>query len=443
MQRYEKYRDSGIDWLGEIPEHWEVKPGFTVLKERMYKNKGMKSRNVLSLSYGKIIEKPIDKLTGLVPENFENYQLVFPGDIIFRPTDLQNDKVSMRTGLSMFKGIITSAYINLQPFNSCPEFIHYFLRTIDNNKVIYGIGSGLRQNISYSDFKRFNIAVPPLHEQESIAKFLDDKCAKIDTAIGLKQQQIEKLKELRQITIHNAVTKGIRNEGSRDGTVSMKDSCIEWIGEIPAHWEVKRLKNFVKNLEGGVSVNGSESESASSGEIGVLKTSAVYKYFFDPTENKKVFGNEIKRVSCPVKKEAIIISRMNAPELVGASGIVLKDYPNLYLPDRLWQTVYNSHLEFDKFWLSKILISRNFRSSMIIFANGSSPSMKNISKGDFLNIFIPVPPISEQEEIVAYLDKQTSKIDTAISQKQEQIAKLKEYKQSLINDVVTGKIKVV
>src|SRR5690606_12639659 len=114
-QTYEHYKDSGIDWIGQIPEHWEVKPGFTVLKERKEKNKGMISNNVLSLSYGKIIEKPVEKLTGLVPENFETYQLVYKGDIIFRPTDLQNDKVSLRTGLSKFNGIITSAYINLQP----------------------------------------------------------------------------------------------------------------------------------------------------------------------------------------------------------------------------------------------------------------------------------------------------------------------------------------
>src|SRR5690606_19335652 len=131
------------------------------------------------------------------------------GDIIFRPTDLQNDKTSLRTGISNYKGIITSAYICLQPINSNPKFIHYFLHTTDLNKVIYGMGSGLRQNISFNDFKRFELVIPPIPEQQAIAAFLDDKCGQLDEAVRIKQQQIDKLKELRQITIHNAVTKGI------------------------------------------------------------------------------------------------------------------------------------------------------------------------------------------------------------------------------------------
>ena len=172
MQTYEQYKDSGIDWIGQIPAHWEVKPGFTVLKERKEKNKGMISNNVLSLSYGKIVEKSVEKLTGLVPENFETYQLVYKGDIIFRPTDLQNDKVSLRTGLSKFNGIITSAYINLQPINTEPKFLHYYLHTTDTNKVIYGLGSGLRQNISFLDFKRFS---PPNPRTRSHCEFLRRK----------------------------------------------------------------------------------------------------------------------------------------------------------------------------------------------------------------------------------------------------------------------------
>jgi type I restriction enzyme S subunit len=302
------------------------------------------------------------------------------------------------------------------------------------------LGSGVRQTISFNNIANSELPYPNLGEQDVIANFLNDKCEKIDAAVDLKEQQIEKLKELHQITIHNAVTKGISH--FKGEIVPTKYSGIDWIGEIPKHWEVKKLKSFIKNLEGGVSVNASETENASSEEVGVLKTSAVYKYSFEPAENKKVFESEIKRVSCPVRKGAIIISRMNAPELVGASGIVLEDYPNLYLPDRLWQTVYNENIEFDNFWLSKILISSGFRSFMSIFANGSSPSMKNISKGDFLNIFIPVPPITEQREIVTYLKGKIAKIDKAISQRREQIIKLKEYKQSLISEVVTGKIKV-
>ncbi len=117
VEKYPGYKDSGEDWIGEIPEHWEIKPGFTIVDERCEKNIGLKEKIVLSLSYGRVVVKPKEKLTGLVPESFETYQLVYPGDIIIRPTDLQNDKTSLRTGLSKNTGIITSAYINLNVKN--------------------------------------------------------------------------------------------------------------------------------------------------------------------------------------------------------------------------------------------------------------------------------------------------------------------------------------
>ncbi len=426
MQRYEKYKDSGIDWLGEIPEHWEVK--------KVKNIGGLKSGEAITnsqlLDLGKYKVYGGNGFIGY----YEKYNVNGPIIVIGRVgafcgnVRLIEEKAWVSDNaliLSLSKTFLYSFYVKV-------------LDVADLNKLNT---SNAQPLITGNKVLNFEIPLPPLLEQKAIVEFLDDKCEKINTAVNLKEQQIEKLKELRQITIHIAVTKGVSH--SRGEAVKMKDSGIDWIGEIPEGWTIKKLKSFIKNLEGGVSVNASETENASSDEIGVLKTSAVYKYSFEPTENKKVFESEIKRVSCPVKKGAIIISRMNAPELVGASGIVLEDYPNLYLPDRLWQTVYNENIEFDNHWLSKVLISRNFRSFMGIFANGSSPSMKNISKGDFLNIFIPIPPITEQKEIVTYLEEQIAKIDKAIAQKQEQIAKLKEYKQSLINEVVTGKIKVI
>ncbi len=215
-----------------------------------------------------------------------------------------------------------------------------------------------------------------------------------------------------------------------------KDSGVDWIGDIPAGWEVKRLKNFIQDLESGVSVNASESENANFGEIGVLKTSAVYTYSFNPDENKKVFASDLGRVSCPVKKGKIIISRMNAPDLVGASGFVYQDFPNLFLPDRLWQTVF-SNIEFEPYWLSIVLTSIGFRKVISAIASGSSPSMKNISKGEFLTLRIPFPHKFEQTAIANFLDEKTTKIDTAIAQKEEMISLLKERKQILIQKAIT------
>ena len=201
VSKYSTYKDSEVEWLGKIPAHWEVKPGFTIVEERSEKNIGMKESTVLSLSYGKVIVKPEEKLTGLVPESFETYQLVYPGDIIIRPTDLQNDKTSLRTGLAKNRGIITSAYINLKikkPFST--EYYHYFLHLIDLTKMIYGLGSGLRQNLSFGDFKRFKFLVPPLSEQTTIANFLDRKTAPINQAIAQKERLIELCKRTKTNT---------------------------------------------------------------------------------------------------------------------------------------------------------------------------------------------------------------------------------------------------
>lgn len=206
-----KLKDSGVDWIGEIPEHWEVTPGRTIFKERKESNKGLKNSIVLSLSYGKIIIKPEEKMYGLVPESFETYQLVYEGDIIVRGTDLQNDKTSLRTGLSHYNGIITSAYLNLIVKNSsAPSFIQLFLYVMDISKEIYKYGSGLRQNLSFNDFKLMPILDVPLDEQIQIVSYLEEIEEKIAKAILLKQQEIEKLKEYKTVLIDQVVTGKVR-----------------------------------------------------------------------------------------------------------------------------------------------------------------------------------------------------------------------------------------
>lgn len=168
-------KDSGVDWIGEVPEHWGIVPGFTVFKEGKDSNKGMIESQVLSLSYGNIIVKPEEKLVGLVPESFETYQIALPGDIIIRCTDLQNDKTSLRTGIVRNKGIITSAYLNLRlKTEHSAEFMHYFLHVLDITKAIYRFGSGLRQNLSYQDFKHMRILMPPKAEQIEIVNYINN-----------------------------------------------------------------------------------------------------------------------------------------------------------------------------------------------------------------------------------------------------------------------------
>ena len=204
-------KDSEVGWIGEIPESWEIVPGFTVYKENKTKNTGMKDDRVLSLSYGKIVVKPKEKLTGLVPESFETYQIVKPRDIIIRCMDLQNDQTSLRTAISINDGIITSAYLNLNVINTFnSEYLHYYLHSLDITKVLYKFGSGLRQNLSYEDFKRLSIAQPPKQEQQQIVDFIRNQTSKIDNAIDLQQKPIDKLKEYKNTLIDSVVTGKVR-----------------------------------------------------------------------------------------------------------------------------------------------------------------------------------------------------------------------------------------
>ena len=237
IRPYPEYRESGIPWLGRIPTHWKVGPGLSAFQEKQEKNIGLKERRVLSLSYGRIIIKPKERLHGLVPESFETYQIVGPGDIIVRSTDLQNDWTSLRVGLVRDRGIITSAYLCFRVRDSVvPAYGYFQLHALDLMKVFYGMGSGLRQNLDWSDFKRLPILAPSRDEQATIVRFLDHAHARIERVIQTKKKLVALLNEQKQVIIHRAVTRGF------DPNVRLKPSGIPWLGEIPGHWRVSRIK---------------------------------------------------------------------------------------------------------------------------------------------------------------------------------------------------------
>lgn len=222
-------KDSGIEWIGEIPEGWEISPLFSIFKERKQKNYNLKETNILSLSYGKIIRRNTETNMGLLPESFETYNIVDKSNIILRLTDLQNDKTSLRTGLVIERGIITSAYIALESINTENVFFHYLLHCYDELKVFYVMGNGVRQNLKFAELSRLPLLVPPLAEQQRIADYLDAKCAYIDQCLELTRQSMEKLRAYKLSCITEAVTKGL------DPDVPLKDSGVPWIGQIPQH----------------------------------------------------------------------------------------------------------------------------------------------------------------------------------------------------------------
>ena len=200
-------KDSGVEWIGQIPEEWEIKPLFSVCKDNKKKNTENKINNVLSLSYGKIKKRNIESNFGLLPASFQTYQIVDIGDIVLRLTDLQNDKRSLRVGLVNEKGIITSAYTGLKVDNSVDSsFLYNLLHFYDIEKIFYGLGSGVRQSMNFSDLKKLPIVIPPKIDSEQISEFLDKKTTQFDELIAKSKQQIAILEEKRQALITAAVT---------------------------------------------------------------------------------------------------------------------------------------------------------------------------------------------------------------------------------------------
>ena len=202
-------KDSGIEWIGKIPQHWEICKLLKLFKDRKCPNKGNVENNVLSLSYGNIKRRNIETNLGLLPESFESYNIIEPNNIVLRLTDLQNDHKSLRCGLVKEKGIITSAYTTLElkdPMQSA-NYFYRLLHTFDIEKGFYGMGAGVRQSLKFEgELCNLYIIKPPVVEQQQIADFLEQKCSEIDKIIEDKEKLIEKLTEYKKSLIYECVT---------------------------------------------------------------------------------------------------------------------------------------------------------------------------------------------------------------------------------------------
>lgn len=200
-------KDGCIEWIGMIPAIWNIHPLYYYFGERKVKNYNLKEQNLLSLSYGRIIRKDINASGGLLPASFSTYNIVEVGDIIIRPTDLQNDKRSLRTGLVTEHGIITSAYIDLMPkFGVNSKYFHYLLHAYDIMKVFYNMGNGVRQGLNYSEFSKLMVIAPSREEQQEIVDYLDNKCEQIDSIIETKKEQLAVLDKYKKAIIYEYVT---------------------------------------------------------------------------------------------------------------------------------------------------------------------------------------------------------------------------------------------
>ena len=411
---YEKTKDSGIEWIGSVPSHWRVHTLYQLVTQVKEKNSNLQEKNLLSLRYGKIKRKDIDSPDGLLPASFDGYNIIEDGDIVLRLTDLQNDHTSLRVGLATERGIITSAYTTLRPINtSNSKYLYYLLHAFDLKKGFYGMGSGVRQGLNYAEVKELRVVLPGQDEQNAIVRFLDNQCGQIDSIIEEAKSSIEEYKKWRASIIFEAVTKGL------NPLAEMKDSHIDWIGLVPSHWKLSRIKNELDNLDYLREPISAEKRENILGLYDYYGASGVIDKIDDYNVDDKVL-------------------------LIGEDGanLRMRNLPLVYKAEgKFW---VNNHAHILKVhddncygFIAYLLEAGDYS----VFITGSA--QPKLSQFNLMRFPIVIPPLVEQQEIEAYLDEKCSAIDALIREKKSLLSELEIYKRSLILETVTGKRKVV
>ncbi|HEL1565382.1 TPA: restriction endonuclease subunit S [Streptococcus suis] len=412
-----RMKDSGIEWIGEVPEEWGIMKLSQSFSEHKLKNLGNIEQNLLSLSYGKIVRKSIKSSVGLLPESFETYNIIDSNDIVLRLTDLQNDKRSLRTGLANERGIITSAYLTIRLIdgNDSAKYYHYLLHSYDKCKVFYNFGGGVRQGGTWDDLSVLKMIIPPKHEQTKIADFLDKKVAQLDKVKSLLEEQIKSLEDYRQSLIYETVTKGL------DKTVPLKDSGVDWIGQIPEGWEIRKIGSMYS--ERSEKVSDKDYPPLSVTKKGILpQVEGVAKT--DNGDNRKL-----------VKKGDFVINSRS--DRKGSSGIAKQDGSV-----SLINIVLENSLRVNDLYYNFLFRSVLFAEEFYKWGNGIVADLWSTHWTAMKRIGIPVPPLKDQEEISYFLEKRTTQLDELIAIKQKQIENINKQRQTLIYDYVTGKRRV-
>ncbi|WP_017019143.1 restriction endonuclease subunit S [Aliivibrio fischeri] len=430
MRPYTEYQQSDISWLGKVPKHW------TKNKFKFLLNEKTKTQNLElpcgSISFGHIVFKDSERLS---EETKAAYQEVLSGEFLVNPLNLNYDLKSLRTALADIDVIVSSGYIVLKSLGVVDKAYLRWLLYLFDVRHMKTLGAGIRQTISFKDIADCTVYIPNDSEQNAIATFLDRETLRIDSLIEEKQNFIKLLKEKRQALISHVVTKGLNPD------VVMQDSGIKWIGQVPKHWVVKKIKYDVLGIEQGWSPQCESTPVLDDHTWGVVKVGCVNRGIFNPEQNKKLPEELEPRKEYTIKKGDLLVSRANAKEWVGSAAVPDRDYDNLLLCDK----IYRIKLDLEKAdpeFFAYYLASDQAREQIEIDATGTSSSMLNIGQGTILNMPIPAPELTEQQSIVQGIKNKTSQIDRLMFEVLDSIELLKEHRTSLISAAVTGKIDV-
>lgn len=416
MKRYEAYKPTGLEWYPAIPQGWEWRYLFQVAHEQTIKKPAGEMYPIMTLSYGEIKRKKNTE-AGLLPSNYDSYQMLYKGNIVLRLIDLQNDHTSLRTGLVKETGIITSAYTCIMPTEN-PAYAQYLLHSYDTKKVFYGFGGGVRQSIGFKDIRHLQVPVPPREEQDQIVRYLDWQVSKINRLIAAKRKQIELLKEQRNTRIAKIVHNGL------EPNVNMRESGIEYIGTVPAHWTVLQNRRLFKSMNRPF--QGMPTVLSLSQNDGLIP----YAEMTERSMHTSSYDNWQL-----VHPNDLVLNRFKAHLGVffasEHTGIVTFHYgvyeAKMPLVAKYYESLYHTPI------YCRVYAGQS---------RGMTVGLQNLSDTNFYSTYTVYPPYEEQCAIVVEIDKteeQYSKVVTSIT---GQIENLQEYRSRLISDVVTGQVDV-
>ena len=449
MERYDSYKDSGVEWIGEIPSHWETNRLKWVSQ---IENSGVwgeddefpNSVNVPIPTTGQLSiegEWYYDKMNkrNLSFDEWNKYKCV-EGDIVVvkssgSSTNIITGKCGFISKEDSGKFGFSNFLMRVRPDKMIPKLVYYFLSSnLTKQRIERMVSSTTYPNLKVDEYSNSELFIPPLSEQQQIVTFLDTKTSLIDSLIEKTQRKIELLKEKRTSLINEVVTKGL------NPNVEMKDSGVEWIGEIPSHWILGRIKHKSEIISKGTTPSTIGREVLDEGSI-----------FYIKVENIKENTVDVPPICFIDKETDNLLSRSSLKEndilvvITGSTTGKVVILPKKFTPSNTNQGISfirlkdksDSNVKYTWFWLSSGLIQDQIK---VTYTQSTQP---NLSMEDLGNFLIPFPPPSEQNEIVSYLDEQTQLIDKTISIEEKRIELLKEYRQSLFSEVVTGKLKVV
>lgn len=432
-----KMKDSGIEWIGEIPEGWEIVPVRSCFDEVRTKNTDGQEQNALQFKSGNIISKTNfnASMDDYVADTITNYTVVLPDTVMINGLNLNYDFKSLRVALVKEKGVITSAYLAIFPDRKkiSPQYATYLFKGYETKMAFHNMGVGIRKTLGYKEFKNQPLLLPSKEDQNKISAYLDSKCSHIDIILFKIRSSIEEYKKLKQAVITQAVTKGVRGEWE------MKDSEVEWIGEIPKEWRKTQLRHCA-TIKSGITLGKSYSKDTVLIERPYLRVANVQGGYVDLNDLATIEVTPDEDLKYRLHSGDVLMTEGGDRDKLGRGCVWHNEIEPCLHQNHVFAVQTNETILLPEFleYLTASDVGRSYFDVTAI----KTTNLACTSSSKVLAFTIPLPPIEEQIEIVGFIKKRSLELNKLIMKKEMLVQELESYKKSLIYEVVTGKREV-